>query len=625
MFVSNCYAAEMIARLFFLALGVAAALSAQGLEYVKAHYTKYEFRIPVRDGKRLFTSVYVPKDTSRTYPFLIQRTPYSVAPYGVDNYRANLGSERYAREGYIFVYQDVRGRYLSEGTFLEMTPHKAVKSGPMDVDESTDTYDTIDWLVKNVPNNNGRAGIVGISYAGFYAAAGMIDAHPALKAASPQAPIIDLFHGDDAYHNGAFFLAANFGFYTNFFEFKEPSRQLLREPIDVGRGDRYEFYLDLGPLSNADEKYFKNRNQYWTDLLKHTTYDDFWKARNLEPHIRNIKPAVLAVGGWFDAEDLAGPLKVFRAASRGAQPGQVTLVMGPWSHGAWSFGDANQLGVIHFRAKAGPFYRDNIEFPFFQHHLKGKEDPKLPAAYLFETGTNQWRKFAAWPPPEAPLRTLYFRAGGKLSLSPPDEAGAFDEYISDPMKPVPFTTGVPLGMNREYMVDDQRRAASRPDVLVYETDVLEEDVTIGGPVTVRLFASTSGTDSDWVVKVIDVYPPDYPDPDPNPAGVRMGGYQQLVRGEPFRGRFHKSFEKPEALPSNQFVKFEFAMPDVLHTFRRGHRIMVQVQSSWFPLVDRNPQKFVDIPTAKPSDFIKATQRINRSRATPSGIEVRVIR
>lgn len=599
----------------------------QGAEWVRANYTKHEFRIPMRDGIRLFTAVYTPKDRTGSYPFLLSRTPYSVAPYGVDNHRASLGpSEEFARDRYIFVYQDVRGRFMSEGKFLEMTPHRALKRTPADVDESTDTWDTIEWLLKNIPGNNGRAGIAGVSYGGFYAAAALPGAHPALKAASPQAPIIDLYQGDDGFHNGAFFLAANFGFYSFFEEHKEPQRPRQRAGIEMGTPDGYDFYLRLGPLANADERFFRFQNPYWTALTQHTAFNEFWKSRSLTPHLKELTPAILSVGGWFDAEDLAGPLTLWRTARANGAKGPVTLVMGPWSHGQWSRGDANQLGPVRFDVKNGPYFRGEIQFPFFQHYLKDKPDPKLPAAIVFRTGANEWHRFDEWPPKTAQKRTLFFHPGGKLSFEPPKEAEGWDEYISDPAKPVPFTSFTAQGMAREYMVDDQRHAARRPDVLVYETEPLEEDVTLGGPMLARLFVSTSGTDSDWVVKLIDVYPSDYPDPEPNPAGVKMGGYQQLVRGEPFRGRFWKGFERAAPLPANEFVKIESPMPDIFHTFRRGHRIMVQVQSSWFPLVDRNPQRFVEsIPAAKAGDFIRATQRVRRAVSSPSGLEAYEIR
>ncbi|WP_321471963.1 CocE/NonD family hydrolase [uncultured Paludibaculum sp.] len=610
-------------RNFLCLLFASLTVLAQTPQNLRETYTKYEFKIPMRDGKRLHTAVYVPKDSARTYPFLMQRTPYSCSPYGIENYPQRLGpSEEFVKSGYIFVCQDVRGRYESEGTFVEMRPHGGALS------ESTDTYDTVDWLIKNVKGNNGKAGILGISYPGFYAAAAIPGAHPALVAASPQAPMIDLFRGDDSFHNGAFMLAANFGFYRFFYEHKQPQTPSAERNagFQFGTPDHYAFYLGMGALANSNEKYFHFENPYWTANLKHTSYDEFWKSRSLEPHIHDTTPAILAVGGWFDAEDLQGPLRLFRAATAHQPKAPVTLVMGPWVHGGWARGDGSTLDPVRFDVKTGEFFREKIQFPFFEHFLKGKGEWKPPAAWVFATGSNEWHSYDVWPPQGSQKKTLYFQPGGKLGFEAPPEPAAFDSYISDPAKPVPFSSVVASGVPRTYMVDDQRHASARPDVLTYQTEPLEEAITIGGPLDVHLFASTSGTDSDWVVKLIDVYPADAPDPTPNPTNVRMGGYQQLLRGEPFRGRFYKSMEKPEALPANQFVKIEYVMPDVFHTFKRGHRIMVQVQSSWFPLVDRNPQKFVpNIPDARTEDFIKATQRIARQVGMASGLDVTVVR
>ncbi len=544
------------------AVGVAAAVSiavaqeASKEDYVKAHYTKYEHRISMRDGKKLFTSVYVPKDTSQAHPILMDRTPYSVAPYGEDQYRRHLGpSEEFEKADYIFVYQDVRGRYLSEGEFLEMRPHIDVRKSPQDVDDSTDTYDTIEFLLKRVPNNNGKVGIWGISYPGFYTSASIIDSHPALKAASPQAPMTDLFMSDDAYHGGAFMLAANFGFYTSFKPFAEPALPPKeRVPFDFGTPDGYEFYLQTGPIANLDKLYLKGSNPLFIDQLLHNTYDDYWKARDLSRHMK-----------------------------------------------------------------------------IFEYYLRGKGSG-LPKAYVFETGTNVWRKYDVWPPAQAQAKTLYFRAGGKLSFEPPAEKEGFDEYVSDPARPVPFIDYISDSVPQRYMVDDQRFAARRPDVLVYETDPLAEDVTIAGPVSPKLKVASTGTDSDFVVKLIDVYPSDYPDEETAPGGkrilgppaVHMGGYQQLLRGEPMRAKFRNSWEHPEALTPGKLTEVNFSMPDVNHTFRKGHRIMVQVQSSWFPLVDRNPQGFVDIPNAKPGDFKKATEQVFHGRDAASGVEVMLL-
>ena len=606
-------------------------LALKQLEYTRAHYLKHEYQIPMRDGTKLFTAVYVPKDTSQAYPIMMQRTPYSVAPYGAENYKPLVGpSEFFQKEGFIFAYQDVRGRYKSEGEFVDVPPRKPSLEGPTDTDETTDTYDTIDWLVKNVPNNNGRVGIWGGSYGGFFAAFGMIDAHPALIAASPQAPIGDVADGDDSFHNGAFYLAANFNFYRFFRPRQGGPAAPVRKPVRATRvPDAYDYFLRMGPLSHTETLHFKGENPYWTAHLDHPSYDEFWRSRSLVPHMKDIKPAVLFVGGWYDAEDLAGPIKLFYSLEKNGPRAPNTLVMGPWRHGGWSRGDGDKLGNLNFGSKTAEFYRETIEFPFFLYHLKGKGDGLKgseggaePKAWLFATGSNEWRRHEAWPPREARPITLYLAAGGKLAFEPAKgEAAGFDEYVSDPDKPVPVIGHTGDGMPGDYMIEDQRFASRRPDVLVYETKPLADDITIAGPVSPALRVSTSGTDSDFVVKLIDVYPNDYPNPVPNPCRVRMGGYQQLVRGEPFRGKFRKSLAAPEPFVPGQVESIDFAMPDVYHTFLKGHRIMVQIQSSWFPLVDRNPQTFIDIPKAKAGDFRKAIQRIYRGGEDGSRINV----
>ncbi|MGD0009516.1 MAG: CocE/NonD family hydrolase [Terriglobia bacterium] len=606
---------------------------------VREHYTKYEYRIPMRDGVHLFTSVYVPKDTSVAYPFLVDRTPYSVAPYGEDQYPRALGpSEAFERAGYIFVYQDVRGRYMSEGKFVEMRPHLDEKRSNQDVDDSSDMYDTVDWLLRNVPNNNGKVGIWGISYPGFFTSASIIDSHPAIKAASPQAPMTDLFMGDDAYHGGAFMLAANFGFYSAFKPLDNPTPPKATLGFDFGTQSAYEFYLKLGPLANANARYFHDQSFLWSDQVGHTTYSDYWKARNLAPHMKNIHCAVLTVGGWFDAEDLSGPFKIFRSIEQN-DPGIYNgLVEGPWVHGGWAHYDGDHLGSVSFAAKTSLYFRDNIQFPFFEKYLKGKGTEDLPKAYVFETGTNVWRKYSSWPPANAKARVLYFHDQGGLSFTAPEaKEEAFDEYVSDPNRPVPFLNYTGLHVPQEYMVGDQRFASTRPDVLVYQTEPLEQDVTILGPVSPRLFVSTTGTDSDFVVKIIDVYPPDYPQPetkgapatpapltDVPPPSIVLAGYQQLLRGWPLRAKFRNSFEKPEPMTPGQVEELNFTAPDINHTFRRNHRIMIQVQSTWFPLIDRNPQTFLNIPDAKPSDFKKATERVYRGQGKSSGVIVHVL-
>jgi len=604
---------------------------AQGLDYVKEHYTKYEYRIPMRDGTKLFTAVYVPKDTSQKWPFMLNRTPYGVGPYGTEKFRNDLGpSDLFGKSGYIFVYQDVRGRTMSEGTHVNMRPHIPAKSQDQ-FDESSDTYDTIEWLLKNVPGHNGKVGQWGISYPGFYTTCGMIDAHPALVAASPQAPISDWFVGDDFHHNGCLFLPHCFNFMSSFGKPREgPSTGRRGERFDHGMPDGYRFFLEMGPLANADAKYFKGSVAFWNEALKHPNYDEFWQSRNIRPHIKNIKPAVMTVGGFFDAENLFGAVETFKAADKDSGSNkQNFLVMGPWLHGGWSRGDCASLGDIQFGQKTGVYYREQLEFPFFEALLKGKGDVKLPKASIFETGTNQWRKYAAWPPAEAKAQPIYLHPGEKLAFEPPVTSDknkpGYDEYLADPNKPVPSTEKITVAMPGDYMIHDQRFASKRPDVLTYTSPVLQEDLRLAGPVEVELHVATSGTDADFVVKLIDVYPDDAADPEPNPAGVKMGGYQMLVRGEPFRGKFRNGFSKPEPFAPNEPTVIKFAMPDVGHCFRSGHRVMIQVQSSWFPLVDRNPQTFCDINTAKEGDFVKATQRVYHTPEKASKVTVRVVK
>jgi putative CocE/NonD family hydrolase len=574
----------------------------------------------MRDGVKLFTAIYTPKDQLQQYPIMLYRTPYSVAPYGLNEYRTTLGpSNLFQQEKFIFVYQDVRGKLMSEGEFVDVRPHNPKKTGSKDIDESTDTFDTIEWLVKNVPNNNGRAGMWGISYPGFYTSMGVIDAHPALKAASPQAPIADWFIGDDFHHNGALFLPHAFNFFSGFgLPRPQPTSEGPRRKFEHGTRDGYRFFLDLGPLPNANAKYLKNEIAFWNALISHPNYDDFWQSRNIRPHLRNIKPAVMVVGGWFDAENLFGALNTYKTIESTNPGARNTLVMGPWFHGGWSRSDGDQLGGVAFGQKTSLAYRETVELPFFNCLLKDKCGAQLPEATVFETGSNQWRRYDSWPPKNGEPREIYLSANGGLSFAAPQStAAAFDEYVSDPAHPAPFINNIAIGMTREYMTDDQRFAATRPDVLVYQTEVLDSDVTLAGPIKATLFVSSSGTDSDFVVKLIDVFPNNAPEP--------MEGYQMLVRGEPFRARFRNSYSKPEAMEPGKVTKVEFTLPDVNHSFMRGHRIMIQVQSSWFPLVDRNPQKFVDIYHAKEADFQKATQRIYRAGANASRLSVTVVR
>ena len=545
-----------------LLVGLAPALAAApGLEYVKSHYTKHEYRIPMRDGKRLFTAVYVPKDTAQTYPIMLTRTPYSVEPYGVDRSKGDLGpSALFGKAGYIFVYQDVRGRWMSEGDFVNMRPILDVKPDAQAIDESTDTFDTIAWLIGHVPNHNGKVGQWGISYPGFYTDCGIIGAHPALKAASPQAPVTDWFIGDDWHHNGAFLVTHAFNFLASFGHPRPEPTKKFRHDFDHETPDGYDFFLRLGPLANADARHFKNDVAFWDEVMKHGTYDDFWKARNLRQHIKNVRPEVLTVGGWFDAENLFGALETYRRIEATSPNCRNTLVMGPWLHGGWARGGGDKLGDARFDSKTAEFFRENIEFPFFEFHLKGKGAGDFPEAWVFETGTNQWRKYDTWPPKKAQPKVLYLHADSKLSFDPPTEAdaSAFNEYVSDPAKPVPYIDKTSIKMEPEYMVADQRAAGRRTDVLVYETEPLANDLTLAGPIQADLHVSTSGTDSDWVVKLIDVYPDDFPDPDPNPTGLRMGGYQQLVRGDVMRGKFRDSYETPAPFTPGEPTPVAFA-------------------------------------------------------------------
>ena len=614
-------------RRLTLLLALPGLLSAQGLEVVKARYEKREVMVPMRDGVKLFTAIYVPKDAKadHPYPVMMMRTPYSVAPYGPEAYKADLGpSPRFGTEGFIFVYQDVRGRMMSEGAFVNMTPHLDVKRGPQDIDESSDTYDTVDWLLKHLPTN-GRVGQWGISYPGFYTAAGMIDAHPALKAVSPQAPIVDWFEGDDFHRNGALWLPHAFNFMVNFDRPRPEPTSSWGKPFQHGTQDGYAYFLRMGSLAHS--RPLTKDLAFWNAMLDHPTYDAFWKARNLRPHLHDVRPAVLTVGGLFDAENLFGALQVYQAANARSPQGDVKLVMGPWFHGGWSRSEGEFLGKAAFGSKTSLHYQAQVEFPFFMHHLKDGADPKLAEATIFNTGANTWRNFEAWPP-KTSARKLYFLPGGKLGFEAP-VAAAKVSFPSDPAKPVPFVNDIAIGMPREYMTEDQRFVANRPDVLVFQTEPLMEDLTFAGPLLPELRVATTGRDADWVVKLIDVHPDDYRDPrDPAEAEdgpghpTKSGGYQMLVRGEVMRGRFRHGLDRPTPFTPGQPDTVAYRMNDVLHTFRKGHRIMVQVHSTWFPLMDRNPQTWVpDINAAKDSDFKAQVHTLLLGGARPSVLGV----
>lgn len=595
------------------------------MSYVKKHYRKQEVYIPMRDGVKLFTSVYTPKESDEKHPILMMRTPYNVEPRekGYNFFLLDRGA--FIEDRYIFVFQDVRGRYMSEGEFVDVRPIIPDKSSNKDIDESTDTYDAMEWLINHVDGNNGKIGILGTSYPGFYATMSLPGAHPALKAASPQAPIGDWFIGDDWHHNGAFFLMDAFNFfYHNGRPRPEPTRQRnhgFSWPVE----DNYEFFLRLGPIKNIVEKYFGDTIAFWNQLVGHPDYDEYWKARTPLPHLKNITPAVMTVGGWYDAEDLYGPLNTYMAIETQNSPDVSNrLVMGPWSHGQWNAGKAENLGNIFWGLDANEYYRD-IEYKFFSYYLMGKGEMNLPEATIFNTGTCKWMANDNWPPSNTEIRQLYFQPEGGLSFDRPANSEGYDEYISDPMKPVPYQEDIHLRRTTQYMTGDQRFASRRQDVLVYTTEILTEDITFAGPLFTHLYVSITGTDADFVVKLIDVFPDLMPDYPINSRDVPMGGYQKLVRGEVMRGRYRNSFENPEPFEPGEIAKVKFELQDVAHTFIKGHRIMIQVQSSWFPLVDRNPQKFVDIYHCDEDDFQVAIHRVYNNAMFPSHLEVTVLK
>ncbi|PCE64056.1 CocE/NonD family hydrolase [Sediminicola luteus] len=606
--------------LFAFTLGLLFSCSQAQTDYdPKAHYNKSEVTISMRDGIKLHTTIYSPKDTSKEYPILLHRTPYSCRPYG-EAYRSKIGpNNTMMKEGNIVVYQDVRGRWNSEGVYDNMRayiPNKKRK----EVDEASDTYDTIDWLVKNIANNNGKVGVWGISYPGFYSTYALLDAHPALKAVSPQAPIGD-FYFDDFHHNGAYLLSywratAVFGYMKD-----QPTTEAWYKFPELGTEDQYQFFLDAGPLSNLDQ-YYKEDNVFWTQLKEHPDYDEFWQKRGIIQHLNDIKPAVMTVGGWFDAEDLYGPLNTYGAIEKSSKT-YNTLVMGPWSHGDWARNKKRQaVGNVYFGDDLSKFFQEDIETEFFNHFLKGSADGNtgLPEAYLFDTGTKDWHRFENWPPRNLEKRSYFLQAHERLSPIATREYSAAT-FVSDPAKPVPYSEDIKMVFTpRKFMTDDQRFAARRPDVLVFETPVLEEAVTLAGPLLAKLKVATTGTDADWVVKLIDVYPPDHEDYEETQDHLKMGNYHQMVRSEVIRGRYRNDFAKPEPFEPNKETAVDLTLQDVLHTFKKGHKIQVQIQSTWFPYIDRNPQNYVDnIFLAKESDFGKQTHSVYNSSKIEVGI------
>ena len=589
------------------------------VQWLSANYVKKEVYIPMRDGVKLFTSIYTPKDKAEKHPFLLTRTPYSCSPYGetnLKNFSARGHYKEYLKEGYIMVTQDVRGRWMSEGNFVDVRPYKTDKKGA-DFDEASDSYDTIDWLVKNIDNNNGKLGVFGISYPGFYATMAALANHPALKAVSPQAPVTDWFIGDDFHHNGAFMQMDAFSFYSGFGQPRPKPTTIGPKGFTFPTEDSYAFYLQTGSLQNLS-KLMGDSIAFWKDLMNHPNYDDFWKARNPRNFIQNIPAdvATLEVGGLFDAEDCFGVWNVYKSVEAKAKNNNK-IVVGPWYHGQWASGDGTHLGNIQFESNTSEWYGENIEVPFFNFYLKGKGSiDKISEANIFFSGENKWHQMPQWPAANMKPTDLFLQKNGTLSFKNTTDKSSFSEYISDPSKPVHYTEDVHSGRTREYMTDDQRFAARRPDVLVFQTEILAEDLTIAGPLVADLKVSISGTDADFVVKLIDVFPDNfsYTKEVPVPGTTKaapyvMNGYQMLVRGDVMRGKFRKSFEKPEPFVPNQATQVKYTLPDIAHTFKKGHRVMVQIQSSWFPLVDRNPQKFTDIYKATEADFQKATIRI----------------
>jgi len=588
--------------------------------WVRENYSKIERMIPMRDGIKLFTAFYIPKDTSVKHPILFNRTPYACSPYGEDKFNASLYESywlNYLKEGYIIAIEDVRGKFMSEGEFIDVRPFNPNKKGT-EIDEASDTYDAIEWMTNNIPANNKRVGVFGISYPGFYSTMAALSNHPALKAVSPQAPVTDWFQGDDFHHNGAFMIMDAFSFFSGFGK-PRPTPTTAGSPgFSIPSQDNYDFYLKTGALKNFS-KIMGDSIAFWNDLMKHPNNDDFWKARNTRNFVNNVKPAMLVVGGLFDAEDCFGAWSLYKSIEEKNKNTDNRIVMGPWFHGGWGGrGDGSYLGNVRFGSKTSEYYQKNIEIPFFNFYLKLKGTVRdIAEATIFISGENEWRRFQQWPSAKVDYKNLLITPDGKLSFETTDtknKTESFSEYVSDPAHPVPYTEDVHLGRTRDYMTDDQRFAGRRTDVLSFSTAILQDDITLGGPLVADLITSISTTDADFVVKLIDVFPDEYKYDETvfgkgNGTNYPMGGYQMLVRGEIMRGRFRNSFEKPEAFVPNKITTVKYTLPDVAHTFKKGHRLMIQVQSSWFPLADRNPQKFVDIYHCADSDFQKANIRI----------------
>lgn len=577
-------------------------------------YDKADYMIPMRDGVRIYTEVYTPKDQSQTYPFLLSKSPYVDSSQPSPRMPTPGPWLRFMREGFIFVFQHHRGKGLSEGEFFHHPVYIADKKSDEDIDDNSDTYDSIEWLLKNVPNNNGKVGMWGNSYGGWHTAMACIDSHPALVAASPQGTPGDQFIGDDYHHYGAFRLVYAFRWTSR------NGRLRNAELVSIPSGtDAYDFFLDLGPISNVNRLLFKDTVPTWNEFMAHPDYDEYWQSKSLPADMYNVKPAVLNVVGWFDAQDYYGALEIYKSIEEKNEVNKNYLVVGPWSHGGWMEGLGNEIGPFELGQNTSKYYREEILYPFFLYHLKGKGEWNILEAKVFITGSNQWREFDSWPPKETTVRNLYLRDNGRLSFEAPGTGseGAYDSFVSDPDNPVPYTQLNSTRQNDRFVYEDQRFVADREDVLVYESDVLTEDITIAGPIIASLNLATTGTDADWIVKLIDVFPPD--------ALGDLANAQIMIAGEVFRSKYRNSFTNPEPLVPNQVTRLEYDLLDKAHTFLRGHKIMVQVQSTWFPVIDRNPQKFVNIYQCEESDFQKATHRVYRSREFPTHIRLNVIK
>ena len=602
--------------------------------WVKQNYTKKEYQVEMRDGVKLFTAVYAPKNTTEKHPFLMVRTPYSCAPYGEDKIQSRIYDthwKEYLKEGYIFVFQDVRGRWMSEGEFVDVRPFNPNKKNKTDIDEASDTYDVAEWLVKNIANNNGNIGVFGISYPGFYSTMAALSGHPAIKAVSPQAPVTDWFMGDDFHHNGVFMLNDAYSFYSGFGQPRPKPTKVGPNEVNYYTKDNYKFYLETGAIKNFT-KLMGDSIKFWTDLMNHPNLDAWWKERDARVGCKNIKPAMLIVGGLFDAEDCYGAWRLYDAIKKQSKETNTRIVMGPWYHGGWLKSDGRFLGNVRFESSTSSYYQQNIEIPFFNYYLKQKGSVKdISGASIFFSGENSWKTFAQWPPLNTINTEFYFVKNGGLSKIPKsDPTNILTQYTSDPNKPVPYSEDVQSHRTREYMTDDQRFASRRPDVITFKTDVLDDDLTIAGTVTAKLKVAITTTDADFVVKIIDVFPNGFSYDTliygvGNGKNYLMDGYEMLVRGEIMRGKYRNSFEKPEAFEPNKITSVSFDLPDIAHTFKKGHRLMVQIQSSWFPLADRNPQQFIDIYHCDDSQFMKSDIKLYHDAENPSSISLPVIK